>query len=181
MDSVRIIKSNAVKDDGRVSKKTFMFKFSFQCQGTVKQVVDYLLSNKVPKIALDRGVSYINSVDKGNGEFVRVMHCPLPDSTLANLFIGSDPIHISYEGAYDDSTLILKSVNHHRLNDYFKFTEILTVSEEDGVLTFEREARVFNGTKFGIKAALVNGDMYEEFFNNSNLALYYGIGQEINE
>lgn len=181
MESVKIIKTNAINKEGKISKKTCMYKFSFQCQGKVSQVVDYLLSDKVPKIAADKGVVHINSVDKGNCEFVRVMHCPLPDSTLANIFIGIDPVHISYEGAYDQSTLVLKSVNHQRLNDYFKFTEIVTVSEEDNVLTFEREARVFNATKFGIKAALVNGDIYEDFFNISNLALYYGIGQEINE
>lgn len=179
MEAVKITKSNFIKDDGTISKKTVLFKFSFQCRGTIKDLVDYLISDKVPKLAYDRGVRFVSSRDKGDGEFVRVMYSPLPESTLSNLILGNDPVHISYEGAYDDSTLVLKSVNHPKLASYFKFTEILTVTEEDGILTFEREARVFNGTKFGIKATLVDGDAYEAFFNISNLALYYGIGQDL--
>ena len=181
MDSIKIIKTNFVKEDGKISDKTYMFKFSFKCQGKLKQVIDYFLSDRVPKIASDKGISLIKCINKSDCEFTRIMHSPLPESKLASLFIGNDPIHISYQGAYDNSTLILKSVNNPRLNDYFKFTEILTVYEENGILTFEREAKVFNGTKYGFKASFIDGDMYEEFFNNSSLSFYYGIGQEINE
>lgn len=180
MDKIRITKTNAIKEDGKVSKKTFMFKFTFQAPGTIKQVVDYLISNRVPKIASDKGVNYVSSRDKGEGEFERVMTSQLPNSTLANTFIGSDPVHVTYEGAYDSDSLVLQSKNNVRLDQYFKFTDILIITEENGVLTFDREARVFNATNYGIKGMLVDGAQYEDFFNQSSLAFYYGISQDIN-
>lgn len=170
-----------IKTEVTTQNRKTIYKNTFTSKGSIKIFVDYFLTHKVPEKSLKYGARCISFTNFGNGEIQRVMTSPLPNSALASTFIGEEPVHIKYDGVYDDNILVLKAVNSERINNFFKFTEILTIVEENGILTFEREATIFNATKYGITSVFVNYQEYEDFFNDCSLSVFYGISEEINK
>lgn len=175
MDKLTINKS--------VKGKRTIYKTIFTKPGTIQKFSEYLKSNKLPKGSISLGVSLASVKIKNEGELERVMTSPFPESSTLTSLIGSEPVFVTYDIAYDDSTLIIKSVNPERIRKFFKFTEILTVTEENGILTFEREAQIFNaginGFFSGLAGTFSNPQQYDDFFNLSNLTFYHGITEEM--
>lgn len=165
--------------------KRTVYQTTFKKPGTIKKISEYLKTNKVPERSLKLGVSLVYLKEKNEDEIERVMTSPFPESSALSSFIGEEPVLVKYDIAYDDSTLIIKSVNPERLKKFFKFTEVLTVTEEDGILTFDREAQIFNaginGFFSGLVGTLTNPQQYNDFFNMSNLTFYLGMSEEINQ
>lgn len=168
MESLKIFE---IKNPG--SKKT-TYKSSFSKPGSILKLVEYFKTTNTP----DNSEIVCISVNvKKENEIERIMTCPLPNDNIVTAAIGSQPVYVKYEIAYDDQNLVSKAVHPPMLDKLFKFVEVLSVSEEDGILTFTREATVFN---IGKQIPIIGSSyqIYDDFYNRSNMSYYWGISEE---
>lgn len=147
----------------------------FSKPGSLKKIIDFLKTNQSPTNPGTEGIVVI-SVKIEDGLIKRTMTAPLPDNSTVKTFIGSSPIYVTYEIAYNENMLVSKAVNPESIGSFFKFTEILTIEEENGILKFSREASVFNAGK---QIPLIGSSYqdYDDYFNNHNLAYYWGLSE----
>lgn len=145
----------------------------FNSPGSIKKIVDYLKTKNNPKID---GISPIEviSVKSKESSIKRVMTCPLPDTDHVKSAIGDISIHVKYDIAYDEDTIVITAQNPISIAMFFKFKEQLVISNDNGILTFEREAEIFNAGK---QIPLIGHtyQFYDDYFNRHTLAFYLGL------
>lgn len=154
-----------------------IYRTVFEIDGSLDKIINYLKTNKSPNI-ID-GIRTISVNVVNDSEIERIMTCALPNDSVVSTAIGNEPVHVKYEIAHGEGMLVSKAVHPEILNKFFKFTEMLTITEDSGKLFFERESTVFN---FGKQIPFVGSSYqtYDDFFNRCNLEYYYGIAIEAN-
>lgn len=153
-----------------------IYKTKFESEGSLSKLIDFLKTDKSP-FEEENNISRVVSVDiKGDDEILKVMTTTFPDDIFVRNLIGTDPIHVTYNIAYNDEMLVLKANHPPRLHKLFKFDEILTVTEENGILKFDREAKVFNAGK-QIPVFGSSYQTYDDFYNFRNLSYYVALSK----
>lgn len=168
------MESLKISESKKPGSRKITYKTSFSKPGSLVKLVEYFKTSNTPKITQ---IECISVNIKNECEIERVMTCPLPNDTIVTAAIGNQPVHVKYDIAYDEDTLISKATHPSMLDGFFKFVEVMTVTEEDGILTFSREATVFN---VGKQIPLIGHtyQVYDDFYNKSNLSYYWGISEE---
>lgn len=162
--SVNLLKVTQYKEGRKVKYHT-----EFTTPGSLSKIIDYLKTNNTSNVAGTKVISVLsNDVDK---TIKRIMTCPLPETATVQSIIGDIPVNVEYDVAYNDSMLVIKAINPKIINKFFKFTEELTISQEDNNLLFVRDARIFNAGK-QIPVFGSSYQEYDDYFNDNTLAFY---------
>lgn len=146
----------------------------FEMKGSISKIVEYLKTNRSPE---NSGIRSISTSVISDSEIERIMTCPLPNDSVISAAIGSEPVYVKYEIAHGNGILVSKATHPEILDNFFKFTETLTITEENDKLLFERESVVFN---VGKQLPFVGSSyqVYDDFFNRCNLNYYWGCCEE---
>lgn len=166
----RFIIDDIKKHGSRKSK----YVTKFEMNGSINKIVEYLKTHNSPLIG---NIRTISTKIISDSEIERIMTCPLPIDSIITAAIGNEPVYVKYEIAFCDGMLVSKAIHPAILNSYFKFSETLTITEEGDKLLFERESIVFNVGK-QLPFIGSNYQVYDDFFNRSNLEYYWGCCEE---
>jgi hypothetical protein len=159
MDSLKTTKLN----EGRKNR----YLTNFNSEGKLEKIVEYLKT----KTTNTSGIKVIDVKIESEGNIKRIMTCPLPNTTAVNTVIGNKQVNVIYDIAYNDSMIIIKSVNPDEISKFFKFTDILSIVEDSGKLLFSRDAVIYNA---GMQIPVFGSSYqeYDDYFNHSNLCFY---------
>lgn len=162
--SLKSLKTLQYKEGRKIRYHT-----DFKSTGQLSKIIDHLKTGTSPNVAGITVISVFSS--PANGTIKRTMTCPLPQTATVQAIMGSEPVHVEYDIAYNDSMLVIKAVNPKDINKFFKFTEELTISQENDELLFSRDAHIFNAGK---QIPLFGGSYqeYDDYFNHNTLSFY---------
>ena len=163
-------------DNKKPGSRSSKYVTKFEMDGSLSNIIEYLKTNKSPEIG---NIRVISVSIKNDSEIERIMTCPLPSDSIIKTAIGDEPVYVKYDIAYNGSILVSRAIHPIILDSFFKFTETLTIIEENGRLFFERESIVFN---VGKQLPLIGYtyQTYDDFFNRSNLCYYWNFSQIAN-
>lgn len=147
------------------------------CEGNLKKIIEYLKTDKSPKVKCINPITTISSESNGN-KIKRVMTCPLPDNFEVRMSIGTKPVHVIYNFEYNDDILAVISTNPSSINNFFRFTDEITIEQiSPNVIHFKRKAKVYNWGKLHISSSYQE---YDEYYNNHTLEFCLGLVESTN-
>ncbi len=159
------------------SGRKTIYKILIEKQGSVKKLVEYLKSDKIPEYNSEYKIKHLNVNQKTDINFEKHVKALLPQYGMIQTYLGKDHIVIKYDIAHDDNMIVLLSTNPQSLQGLFNFTETITITENDGILTLEREAKIFNVGSYMISNSF---EMYDDHFNNQSIGFFLAIIDDIN-
>lgn len=151
-----------------------LYETKFTVEGDLKKIIDYLKTNKSPKIDGYNSIRTL-SVKTDNRKIQRVMTCPLPDTMAVKLAIGNEPVNVIYDVEFDDNALAIVATNPRTIHKFFRFIEEITIIQiSPNTLEFHRVAKVFNSGKKYISDSYQE---YDDYYNNHTLAFCLGLAE----
>lgn len=153
-----------------------IYQTTFESEGSLRKLIEFLKTDKSPSIDGENTNKVLSVRVINDDEIVKVVSSQIPTDSFTRLLIGNKPLHITYNIAYNDEILVLKTKNPSRLDNLFRFNEELTVTEENGILRFERKAHVYN---LGKKLPIVGQSYqkYDDIYNRRNIEYYHALSQ----
>lgn len=173
---------NITKERIGVTQRKFNSTFRAKCN--YDELIEYLKTDKIPEsnnysLIKSVGVSEIKTKN-GDNSFSKHIVSDLPNINPAyRYFINFDKLLVVHDISYGDDMLVCTSKNPSQLDDKFNYNEtIIIIKENDGKISFEREAIVSN---IASKIPVIGNEfkIFTSYFNNQSHSFYIDIIKEL--